>query len=331
MPDQNMPGQPLPEVSIILPVRDEAPFIRCCLEGILAQDYPADRIEILVVDGRSQDDTRDIVAALAARDPRIRLLDNPRRIISTGLNVGLQAAQGAIIVRVDGHVILAPDYVRQCVATLAATGADNVGGELNPVGLTPMGRAIAAASKTPFAVPGTFYVGGEPQVIDTVYLGAWRREVFDRVGGFNPALRVNEDFEHNYRIRAAGGTVYFTPAIQSRYYKRQSLRMLTGQYWRYGKGKVKTLRLYPGSLRLRQVAAPLFVAGLVIGLLAGLLLPPLLLLWGGMVAAYACLTLIFARRAARAAGIPIWRVALVYPTIHLAWGAGFWVGMLRDG
>lgn len=324
-----MPEQP-PRVSILLPVRDEADFIRRCLESIQAQDYPADRLEILVVDGRSQDDTPALVAEIAAADPRIRLLDNPERIVSTGLNTGLQAAQGAIIVRVDGHTALAPDYVRQCVAALEATGADNVGGALDPVGLTPVGRAIAAASKTPFAVPGAFHVGHRPQVTDTVYLGAWRREVFERVGGFNPALRVNQDFEHNYRIRAAGGTVYFTPAIQSSYYGRQSLRGLAGQYWQYGGGKVRMLRLHPRSLRPRQVAAPLFVAALVGGLLLGVLLPPLLILWGVMVAAYAGLAIAFAWRAARAAGVPAWRVALVYPTIHLAWGAGFWAGVVRS-
>ncbi len=325
-----MPDQP-PFVSILLPVRDEADFIRRCLESVQAQDYPADRLEILVVDGRSQDGTPAIVAAFAAADPRIRLLENPARIVSTGLNAGIQAAQGAILVRVDGHTVLAPDYVRQCVAALEATGADNVGGALNPVGLTPMGRAIAAASKTPFAVPGAFHVGHRPQVTDTVYLGAWRREVFERVGLFNPTLRVNQDFEHNYRIRAAGGVVYFTPVIRSSYYGRQSLRALAGQYWQYGGGKVRTLRLHPRSLRPRQVVAPLFVAALGGGPLLGVLLPLLLALWGLMIATYAGLALIFGWRAARAANAAAWRVALVYPTIHLAWGAGFWAGVLRGG
>lgn len=325
-----MPDQP-PCVSIILPVRDEADFIRRCLESIQAQDYPADRLEILVVDGRSQDATPAIVAEFAAADPRIRRLENPARIVSAGLNRGIQAARGAILVRVDGHTVLAPDYVRQCLAALEATGADNVGGALNPVGITPMGRAIAAASRTPFAVPGAFHVGHRPQRTDTVYLGAWRREVFERVGLFNAALQVNQDFEHNYRIRAAGGTVYFTPAIQSSYYGRQSLGMLAGQYWHYGRGKVRTLRLHPRSLRPRQVAAPLFVAALAGGLALGLLLPTLLALWGLLVVVYTALALAFAWRAGRRGGVPVWRVALVYPTIHLSWGAGFWAGVLRGG
>lgn len=282
----------------------------------------------------STDRTRAIIAEIADQYDvgRITVLDNPERIQATGLNAAIRQAKGQIIIRVDGHTIIAPDYVRRCVETLKTTRADNVGGAMDPVGLTPQGRAIAAAGKSPFAVPTVFHVSLTPQVTDTVYLGAWPREVFDRVGLFNPAVNINEDYELNYRIRQAGGTIYFSPTIKATYYGRQTLRALWLQYFRYGATKQRMLRLHPGSLQPRQVVAPAFVAALLVGPLLGIAFPLLLVLWGMMLVVYAGLTAFFTTRtAARTKEVSVWRVALVFPTIHLAWGLGFWAGLLQEG
>src|SRR5262245_39417386 len=146
--------QALPLVTVILPIRDEERRIRACLTAALAQDYPADQLEILAVDGCSTDATRAIVAELAAADHRLRLFDNPAGIVPTAMNVGLAVARGEVVVRIDGHTLVAPDYVRQCVATLARTGAVNAGGPMRPAGDGYWGRAAALATCSPFGVGG---------------------------------------------------------------------------------------------------------------------------------------------------------------------------------
>jgi GT2 family glycosyltransferase len=260
----------------------------------------------------------------------VRVVPNPRRIQSAGLNLVIPQARGEYIIRVDGHTILAPDYVSTCVRLLQETGADNVGGAMNPVGITPMGKAIAAAGKSAFAVPTAFHVSDRAQYTDTVYLGAWPRGVFERVGLYNERVGVNEDYELNYRIRQSGGKIYFSPIIRSDYYGRQTLRALWRQYYRYGKSRVKTLAQHPGSLKPRHLVAPLFVAGLAGGLLLGLLLPPLLLLWAFGVALYAGVNLAFSARVASRAGWELFpRLSVVFLVIHVAWGAGFWAGLFQ--
>lgn len=317
-------------VTVILPIRNERAFIERCLSAVLAQDYPADRMEILIADGMSDDETREIIAAMPGAE-RVRIIGNPRRIQSAGLNEAIQHATGDIIVRVDGHTIIAPDYVSQCVKALEATGADNVGGAMDPVGITATGKAIAAAGKSPFAVPTAFHVSQQAQFTDTVYLGAWPRKVFERVGGFNEHVGVNEDYELNVRIRATGGEIYFSPDIRSVYYGRQALPALARQYYRYGKSKVRTLREHPASLRPRQLVAPVFVAGLVGGLPLGWFNRLLQRLWLAGVMAYGIANLYFSFKAsAQLAPQIAWRLPFVFLTIHLAWGFGFWVGLAES-
>jgi cellulose synthase/poly-beta-1,6-N-acetylglucosamine synthase-like glycosyltransferase len=317
----------LPPVTIVMPIRNEAQFIARSLGAVLAQDYPADRMQILIADGQSDDDTRAIIRALPGAE-RVQIVDNPGRKQAEGLNLLIPLATGEYVIRVDGHTIIAPDYVRECVRALAETGAGNVGGAMDPVGLTPMGRAIAAAGKSSFAVPTAFHVSERAQFTDTVYMGAWPRAVFDRVGLFNTAATPNEDYEFNYRLRAAGYRIYLTPRIRSQYFGRQTLRALWRQYFRYGIGKVQTLRLHPGSLRPRHLIAPLFTAGLIGGIPLALIVPLLWLPWLIGVGLYAALNLFFSFRAARRADVPVWRLPPVFLTIHLAWGLGFWSALL---
>ena len=320
---------PPPLVSVIMPVRNEAAFIARSLGAVLAQDYPPDQLEVLIADGMSTDDTLSIIRAMPGSE-RVRIIPNPARKQAEGLNAAIPLARGEIIVRVDGHTIIAPDYVTACVSTLQHTGAANVGGAMDPVGITPVGKAIAAAGKSPFAVPTAFHVSDRAQYTDTVYMGAWRRELFETIGLYNPATTPNEDYELNVRIRQAGGRIYLSPAIRSQYYGRQTLAALARQYYAYGIGKTQTLRQHPRSVRPRHLIAPLFTAGLVIGGLLALLHPVLLALWLAGICAYVALNLLFSLRTARRIGLSAaWRLPLVFATIHLAWGAGFWAGLLR--
>lgn len=319
-----------PFVTVVMPVRNEAALIRRSLDAVLAQDYPRDRIEILVVDGQSIDETVSIVQAVAARDARVRMLPNPGRIQARALNIGLDAARGAVIVRVDGHTIVAPDYVRQCVSLLRMTGASNVGGPQRCVGVTAWGRAIAAAYRSPFGVPSRFRVSRRAGYVDTVYMGAWPREVFERVGRFDETLDVNEDYEHNYHIRRAGGRIYLSPDIRSDYYGRQTPGALWGQFFRYGRGKVQVLFRHPASARPRHLVAPAWVAAVVVGAILASFHRRFTRLWGALVLSYAVASAAASIRAAesnRRELLP--RLPVVFACMHVGWGAGFWCGVFR--
>src|SRR5688572_15794917 len=204
-----------PTVTVIMPIRNEGAFLRRSLGAVLGQDYPAARLEVIVADGCSDDDTRAIVRELQAAHPRLRLIDNPGRIAPTGMNAGIRAATGDVIVRVDGHTIVAHDYVRECVAALARTQAETVGGRMDGAGATPFGQAAALATSSRFGVGGArFHYSDREEPADSVYLGAWHRDVFDRFGLFDEELVRNQDDELNYRIQARGGRVMLCPRIR---------------------------------------------------------------------------------------------------------------------
>lgn len=315
-------------VSVMMAVRNEEAFIARSLGAVLNQDYPAELIEILVADGQSSDQTLDIIKSVSGAE-RVHLISNPARIQACGLNAAIRQARGEIIIRVDGHTIIAPDYVRQCVDALQETRSQNVGGPMDPVGVTLMGKAIAGATKSPFAVPSAFHISSRAQYTDTVYLGAWPRSVFGQVGGFDERLSANEDYELNYRIRQAGGRIYLSPTIRSHYFCRQTLRALARQYFHYGRGKSRSVKKRPASLRMRQLVAPCFLAALLGGIPLAFMSRPSLWLWLLMLIAYLAANLTFSLTIARRIGYRcLGRIPFVFLTIHLAWGAGFWVGLV---
>ena len=318
-----------PVVTVIMPIRNEELFIARSLGSVLAQRYPPDRLQILAVDGMSTDGTLSVIERLPEAH-RVHILHNPRLIQAAALNVGLQEASGGVIVRVDGHTIISPDYISAALAALETSHADAVGGAMVPVGETSMGKAIAAASTSAFGVPAAFHHSQSAQFTDTVYLGVWPRHVLTRLGGFNESVHPNEDYELNYRIRRSGGKIYFDPAIRSVYYGRQSLGALSTQYFRYGRSKVRTISAHPASLRARHLAAPLFVACLIIGLPLSIVSLPIRLFWLSGLALYAVLAVIAAlRQATRTSMRLFWRILVVFPAMHLAWGSGFWFGLAQ--
>ena len=270
---RRLPRGPLSEhpfVSVILAVRDEERFIARALEAVLRQFYPQGDIEILVVDGESQDRTREVVASLARRDPRVRLLHNPLRRVAGGLNVGLRAARGEVIVRVDGHCVIPPDYVATCVRVLRAGQADCAGGPVRAEGEATMGCAIARAMSTPFGVGGaSFRWANAAREVDHLPFGAWRREVFEVIGRFDETLVRNQDDELSDRLRRSGGRIVMVPGIPVRYFSRARLAGLWRQYLGYGFWKVRVIRKRGGRpASLRHLVPAAFVSAVLGSLLA---------------------------------------------------------------
>lgn len=322
-------GAPPPMVTVVMPVRNESAFIARSLGAVVEQDYPRDRLEILVVDGRSTDDTVAIVRAMSERHAGIRVLDNPQLVQSAALNLGIRAARGEIVVRIDGHAFVAADYVSRCVELLGSGRADNVGGRMRPEAPGVVGRAIALATSSRFGLGNSkFHYSDEEQYVDTVYLGAYRREVLERIGLYDESIDVNEDYELNYRLRRAGGRILLSPRIRSTYRPRDSLRTLGAQYLRYGRWKGRILREHPGSLVPRQVVPPLFVAALVVAGLVSLVWPPALAALLAGVGAYAIGCVAAAIVVVRGEWRLLPAAAAAFPTLHLTWGAGVWWGLV---
>ena len=316
----------MPLVSVIIPVRDEDKAIMRCLDSVLQTDYPKDRLEILVVDDLSTDGTPRIVLEYSKRYPFICLLNNPKRTQAAALNMGLQEANGEIIIRMDAHTTYAPDYIRQCIAALETTGAANVGGMQKPVGTGYVSGAIAAAYSSPFAAGDAKYrYSDEKQWVDTVYLGAWRTQTLIDLGGFDEDWPVNEDYELNYRLRKNGGKILLSPKINCSYYVRGSLSDLARQYVRYGFWKVKTLAAHPDSLRWRQLACPILIAALI---LSAALIPFSPICAAIVPVTYIISNLIASSWTAACRGLrylPL--LPVIFVIIHICWGIGFWAGL----
>jgi succinoglycan biosynthesis protein ExoA len=322
-------------VSIITPVRDEAAVLHETAAAILEQDWP--RIEILFVDGGSRDGSRERLAALAARDPRIRVLDNANGDLGSALHIGLAAARGDYVAKLDAHTYFPASYVRSGVERLRRGDVAWVSGPPVPFGIDPTSRRVAVALGTWLGVGGSakwarsFDGAGSGELeLDTgVFSGVWRRDVLLAFGGWDPDWPVNEDAELASRFLAAGERILCLPSMAARYVPRRTLTGLARQYWRYGYFRAKTARRHPASLRRSHVLAPGVAAACALALLGGrrgrLVATP-------AVAAYAVAVLAASAGASRrveardAALLPP-----VYAAMHLGWGAGFIAGSVRFG
>ena len=316
-----------------MPIRNEAAFIARSLGAVLDQDYPADRMQVLVADGMSDDATRAIVEEIAATHPAhtVEIVDNPGGVVPTGFNAALSRARGEIVVRVDGHTIIADDYVSACVTALGESGADTVGGRMDAQGRGRIGEVIALATSSRFGVgDAQFHYASGEHWVDSVYMGAWRREVFDRVGGFDPEMVRNQDDEFNYRLRAAGGRILLTDRIRSRYYSRASLRTLFRQYRQYGFWKVRVLQKHPRQMSLRQFVPPVFAAAVAGGAVLAPTSRGIRRLWSATLAAYGLAAVGASVTVARRSGwrhLPLLPVA--FAAMHLGYGGGFLAGLVR--
>jgi succinoglycan biosynthesis protein ExoA len=322
-----------PLVSVLIPMRNEERFIGACLRSLRSQDYPHDRFELLVIDGESTDGSPGIVQRFAAdSDVEVRLLENPALKTAPGLNIGLDAAKGEVIVRVDAHAEVAPDFLSQSVAALEETYADAVGGPIESVAEGLVGEAIALAMSSPFGIGNAaFRYSQEPQYTDTVAFAAYRRDVFERIGGFAEDIDFGEDDEFNYRLGDAGGKIFLTPKIRSVYHTRSSLPALFRQYRAYGRAKVKVLRRHPAQARLRQMVPASFVGAL--GSLS--LVSPILRRFRGLLRLVLTLYLLATFAASfKIASEKGWRylpvLPLAFACLHVSYGVGFLEALMTD-
>lgn len=321
-----------PFVTVIMPIRNEASYIGRSLDSVLAQSYPRDKIEIIVVDGMSTDPTRQVVGAYQERFTNIALIDNPEQIVPNGMNYAIARAKGEILVRVDGHCEIEQDYIRNCVDRLQEEDVDGVGGPMETIGETRIAKGIALAMSSDFGVGGSAFrtKKGKRMLVETVAFPAYRKEIVDRVGYYDTEMVRNQDDEYNYRIRKMGGKILMSPDIRSRYYSRSSLKSLWKQYLQYGYWKVRVLQKHPYQMRAPQFVPLAFVVALITTLLAWLLIPaswPLLALVIGL---YLISNLTASVLLASKNGwqyLPI--VSLSFAIIHLAYGAGFLGGLFR--
>jgi glycosyltransferase involved in cell wall biosynthesis len=325
---------PVPRVSIIIPCRNEERYIAACLDSILASEYPADRLEILVADGQSNDGTRSILVRYAALHPKIVLLDNPRGTTPAGLNVAIRAASGEIVIRMDAHVLYPPDYIPRLVAGLRESGADNVGGVLEtvPADGSPTARAIAIGLSHRFGVGNSYFRTGitVPRDVDTVPFGCYRREVFDRIGLFDEELIRNQDDEFNFRLITSGGRVLLLPDVLCRYFARRSFRQLARMYYQYGYFKPLVVRKVGRVMTVRQLIPAMLVGSLSTSAALALWIPAARYLFAALAGSYALLIILFAAFAARTHGLRCAAaLTAVFPILHFSYGSGFLRGV-RD-
>ncbi len=307
-----------PAVSVVIPVLNEERHLRDAVGRVLEQDYPG-RVEVVLALGPSRDRT-DAIAAELAGDPRVSTVPNPTGRTPSGLNAAIAGSTGDVVVRVDGHAEVPPDYVTTAVRALLEHGADNVGGIMDAQGSTPFERAVACAMRSPLGVGNSrFHVGGGSGEAETVYLGVFRRSALERVGGYDEHFTRAQDWEMNHRIRETGGRVWFTPDLRVTYRPRASVSALARQYFHYGRWR-RVVSRHHRHITVRYLAAPTMVLGATAAAAVGLVWTPA---WA-VPAAYAA--------AVTGGGLLISRgepprtraaTPVALATMHWAWGVGF--------
>jgi len=294
-----------PAVSVILPVLNEEAHLAESISAILSQDYRG-AFEVILALGPSQDRTDEIAKSLSARDPRVKLVANPTGKTATGLNLAVAASTHPIIVRVDGHAKIPHDYLTLAVEILKQTGAVNVGGVMAAEGVSRVGAS-------------RFHTGGEAGEVDTVYLGAFKREAINQAGGFDERYTRAQDWELNFRLRKNGGLIYFDPRLQVTYRPRPNLRKLAKQYFQYGTWRRVVSRSHSGTINLRYLAPPVTLIGCVASVIGGSLIHPILYIPVFVYGVFVGLSAALISRSIR----EFFSLLSIIPTMHFAWGAGF--------
>lgn len=317
-----------PPVSVIMPVVNEERHLAESVERILGQAYPGP-MEIVIAVGPSKDRTAAVAAELERTHAAVRVVENPTGRTPAGLNAAIKASEHDIVVRVDGHGLLNPGYISTAVRLLEQTGADNVGGVMAAEGTTPFQRAVAVAMTSRLGIGGArFHTGGQAGPAETVYLGVFRRDTLDRLGGFDETMLRAQDWELNHRIRESGGTVWFSPELSVTYRPRSSWKQLAYQFARTGRWRREVIKRYPATASLRYLAPPTLVVVLAGGTVAGIVgvttgpsaLAVGLLAPAGYLAVVVAGSILIGRGEGAAVML---RLPVVITTMHLTWGAGF--------
>lgn len=318
-PTHELIGSPHPAVSVILPVLNEELHLESAVLSILSQDYQGP-LEVILSIGPSRDRTEEIAQKLSHADKRVVVVQSPTGRTAAGLNLALNKSQSPVVVRVDGHAQIPSNYISLVVEILNASGAVNVGGVMAAVGTTRFESAVAGAMRSPFGVGASrFHTGGKAGAVDTVYLGAFRREALVAIGGFDERFTRAQDWELNFRLREKGGLVYFDPRLQVIYRPRSTVKALAKQYFEYGRWRRVVSRRHPGTINYRYLAPPVALVGFLSSVILGTLLSSLFLIPAGI---YALFVVIASLKIATSL-LEFIILLTVLPTMHFAWGAGF--------
>ena len=306
------------KVSVVVPMYNEAGYIEDCLAGFASQTV--DTFEVVVADGNSADGSRQTVDRLRGHYPWLRVVDNPARRIPAGCNAGVAAASGDVVCFFSAHGVPAPTFVERVLAVLDETGATGVGGVYHHEGVDRRSRAIGKAMASPIGMASPHRFARARCDVDTISHPAYRIDAVRGVGGFDETLQRNEDYELNWRLRAAGARLVFDPSIESTYRPRTGLRALGRQFFRYGRAKAVVVKKHPRSLRARHLVAPAAVAAAPV--VAAVSLPAAAALGAAYVAIVAAVAL-------RTSGVDRVAYASAFPVMHTMWGAGFLVGLVN--
>jgi succinoglycan biosynthesis protein ExoA len=312
-------GAQAPGVSVVLPILNEERFLEAAITAILNQKYSG-ALEVILALGPSKDRTNEIAAKLAAADPRVVLVANPTGRTAAGLNNAIAQARYEIICRIDGHAEISDTYIADAVSTMLQTGAVNVGGIMAAVGKNRFENAVATAMRSPLGVGGArFHVGGKAGPSDTVYLGVFKRAALQAAGGYDERFTRAQDWELNYRLRQAGGVIWFDPALVVTYRPRPNLKTLSKQYFEYGRWRHAVIRSHKGTANYRYLTPPVTVAVSLFSIILGLTvssifyIPFALYLLGNLLG-----SLVIGKS---------WSEKIILPavlaTMHFSWGLGF--------
>lgn len=317
----------LPLVSIVIPMFNESRAIERCLNSVFSQDYPQEKIEILVADGGSTDGAREKVESLVRMHPNLRIVENPKRRTPAGLNAGIRSANGDIVIILGAHTRIKEDFVRQNVEAMERERVNCTGGTQVNVGHTYMQKAIGIAMGSPFGLPSAPYrFSRSEKFVDTVVYAAYKRSLFDEVGLFDEELFISEDAEMNWRIRKAGHKIFYTPKIVSYYYPRRTIPSLFRQLFRYGILRVNVIKKHLDAVKWVHLVPFLFLTGLIL-----LMFFRVWKLFTFLLGFYVLVVVYFSLRSAMRGGfqyLPV--LPLLFLTIHLSWGMGFVAGLFKS-
>ncbi len=321
-------------VTIIIPCRNEEIFIGTCLESIINNDYPKDELEVLIIDGMSQDRTRDIICKYTQQYSLINLLDNLKEIVPTALNIGIQNAKGDIVIRMDAHTTYEKDYVTKCVQYLQKHDADNVGGlcVTLPGNDTVMAKSIAMALSHPFGVGNSYFRIGlkEPKYVDTVPFGCYKKDVFNKIGLFNENLIRNQDIEFNLRLKNNGGKTLLVPDIVSYYHARSTLKALAKNNFSNGFWVIYSSRFAKMSFSIRHLIPLFFVFSLLGSLIVSFFCSPIFYFLSLVLVAYLIASMFFSLKLTHKNGLNYFPLLIsTFFTLHVSYGLGSLWGLLK--
>lgn len=318
-------------VSIVIPILNEEKYIDKCINSVLNQDYPKEHLEVVLVDGDSEDNTVKIINLYIEKYPFIKVFNNPEKTVQYALNIGVKGAVGKYIVRMDAHAEYSNDYVSKCIEYLEETKAQNVGGPMIAKGKNNVQQVVSAAYHSPFALGGgKFHIEGFEGYADTVFLGSFKRQYLLDIGLYDERLPRSEDDDLNFRISESGGKIYITPKIKSIYYPRDSYKSLFKQYYEYGVWKVAVIKKHKKPARISHLIPMLFVLYLVSFGILSFFFKPVFYTFISILSLYVILDAYFSFSNKYINSFKNhFKLMYVHFLLHLSYGFGFWQGIFK--